>query len=134
MKCSPTVSALLVSDEEPVLSSVLVPRMAVPSRKVTVPCGTTVEPESATAARNVTASPKCEGFKEERRVVIVASPSTWSGTVAELVPNWVVGLKVAVAVYVPAPSWLVEMAATPFTSGAVPRVVVPAANVTVPVT
>ena len=68
MTCAPTASAEVVNTAAPVESSVAVPMVDAPSRKVTVPVGV---PEVAlTAAVKVTACPKRVGLLEEDTAVV----------------------------------------------------------------
>ena len=63
-----------MNEPAPVESSVAVPMVEVPSRKVTVPVGV---PEAAlTVAMNVIACPKTDGFLEEANVVVALAVFT----------------------------------------------------------
>ena len=64
----------MVNETAPVESRVAVPRLAAPSRNVTVPVG---PPDVAlTVAVKVTACPKTVGFLEETRVVVALTVLT----------------------------------------------------------
>lgn len=76
MTCAPTASAEVVNAAAPVESSVAVPMVDAPSRKVTAPVGV---PEVAlTAAVKVTACPKTVGFLEEDTAVVTLAVFTVS--------------------------------------------------------
>lgn len=74
MVCAPTANADVVNEAAPVESSVAVPMVEVPSRKVTVPVGV---PEVAlTVAVKVSACPKTVGFLEETTAVVAPAVFT----------------------------------------------------------
>lgn len=74
MVCAPTASAEVVNEAAPVESSVAVPMLEAPSRKVTVPVGV---PEVAlTVAVKVTVCPKTVGFLEETRAIVAPAVFT----------------------------------------------------------
>ena len=73
MECVPNASTEVLNVASPFLS-VALPTAVVPFLKVTVPVG--VPPVEVTVAAKVTAAPKVDGFSEDRRVVLVATPLT----------------------------------------------------------
>src|SRR6266702_5196364 len=70
MECAPTAREAVVSVAMPEESSVPVPRLAAPSRNVTVPVG--MPAGELTVAVNVTGWPKTDGLAEDTRAVVVA--------------------------------------------------------------
>src|SRR2546425_12356028 len=78
MECAPTAREAVVSVAMPEESSVPVPRLAAPSRNVTVPVG--VPAGELTVAVRVTGWPKADGFAEETRAAVVAGLFTVSYT------------------------------------------------------
>jgi len=70
MECAPTAREAVVSVAMPEESSVPVPRLAAPSRNVTVPVG--MPAGELTVAVKVTGWPKTLGFAEEIAVTVVA--------------------------------------------------------------
>src|SRR5712691_5646823 len=70
MECAPTAREAVVSVAMPEESSVPVPRLAAPSRNVTVPVG--MPAGELTVAVKVTGWPKTDGFAEDTRAVVVA--------------------------------------------------------------
>lgn len=87
MECEPAVSADNASVACPALN-VPLPMVLVPSRNFTVPLG--VPPVPVTAAVNVTESPTVDGFSDDVRTVVVASPFTVCVKAAETLPPNVV--------------------------------------------
>jgi len=67
MVCEPTASADVENAAMPPGSRVAVPRVVLPSRKVTVPVGVPVVP--VTVAVKVTESPKVDGFFDDDTAV-----------------------------------------------------------------
>jgi hypothetical protein len=81
----PTDSVLVMKVVEPD-ARVPVPRVVVPSRKVTVPVGVPVPEVGATVAVNVTDCPKTDGFADDVTVVVVpVVPTDWVRTALVLV-------------------------------------------------
>jgi hypothetical protein len=114
--------------------SVPVPSVVVPFLKVTVPVGVPVPDWRVTVAVKVTFWHQTEGLSEEVRAVdVLALPTVWVRTALVLPAR--LGLPPYTAVMEWAPRERVDVAkvATPPVSGAVPSVVLPSLNVTVPV-
>ena len=110
--------------------SVAVPRVAEPSRKVTVP----VAVDGVTAAVKVTVCPTVdEAGDTVRVVVVVVSPGVMVTVFDVLGAKLPSPLYVAVRVWLPVARVVAVKVAVPLVSVPVPRVVVPSLNVTVPV-
>src|SRR5689334_7450752 len=73
MLCVPTVSVDVLSVPCALALRLEVPRLVVPSKKVTVPVGVTVNPSLIAVAVKVTDCPKLEGFEEDVSVVLVGA-------------------------------------------------------------
>ena len=86
MLCDPTVSAPVESEATPA-TSVPVPMLVAPSKKVTVPVGTPVAGATgATVAVKVVDCPDVVGLIDEASVVVVLpAPTTWVSTLDVLV-------------------------------------------------
>lgn len=80
MVCVLTAREEVVSGAAPVESSVAVPMLEAPSRKVTVPVG--VPAFALTVAVKVTACPKTDGFFEETTAAV--APAVFTVKVAAL--------------------------------------------------
>jgi hypothetical protein len=83
IKWFPTAKADVVKVATPELLSVELPRVALVSRKVTVPVGVP-EPVEVTVAVNVTACPDTDGFGDDMSVVVV--PALELPTVCTVLP------------------------------------------------
>ncbi len=70
MECAPPERLDVVQVACPLASSVPLPIVAVPSRKLTTPVG--VPEDELTVAVKVTGSPYADGFGEEASAVVVA--------------------------------------------------------------
>jgi len=127
--CAPTVKVLVVSVARPFVN-VPVPRIVAPSRNVMEP----VAPEEAAAVK-VTACPTIEGLSDEITVTVGVGFATVTVVGAEVAGLLLVSPDVvAVIGFVPIGNEGTVMVAVPPTIGAVPIVVPPFENVTVPVT
>src|SRR5262249_25073599 len=132
----PTARAAVANVATPLAFSVAVPRLVVPSRKVTVPVGVPVAGATAvTVAVKVTDWPNTTGLADEvSAVLLLLAAFTVSVRVPEvLVAKFVSPPKAAVIAWLPTVRAAVANVAVPPLRVAVPRVVVPSLKVTVPV-
>ena len=126
----PIVSADVENAACPPLS-VRVPRIVVPSLKVTAPIGT--PPLEVTVAVNVTFAPKADGFAEdESTVVVVAWITTWEMEVDVLVAKFPAPAYTALIEWVPKLRVEVVNTAFPPLIVRLPITELPSRNVTVP--
>jgi hypothetical protein len=137
IECVPTVSVDVVSDATPLPLSVPVPRVIVPSRKVTVPVGVP-DVLDLIVAVNVTGVPLDVEAAELTSAVVVALAA--AGVMVSIIAADVLPAKFALPLYfaviecVPTASVdVVRVATPPLFNVPVPSVVVPSRNVTVPV-
>ena len=134
----PTLRAEVVKVATPLAFTVPVPRVAVPSMKLTVPVGTP-EPGAtgATVAVKVTDCPKAVAFEDELSVVVVLAWLTVCVKgllLLSLAVKFVSPGYDAVIVWLPTPKAEVVKVATPLAfTVPVPRVAVPSMKLTVPV-
>ena len=132
MECEPTASADVVSCALEFVK-LIVPRAAVPSKKVTVPVGELPE-EICTFAMNVTLCPTVDGLLLEITVVAV-----WIGFTDCVKTDEALPAKLASPEYFavmecePRASEVMENCALELESVAVPSIVAPSKNATVPV-
>src|SRR5581483_11874078 len=129
----PAASVEVVNVAVP-LFSVTVPRLVLPSRKVTFPVGVPAPGATAlTVAVKVTAWPNADGLTEDVTVVVVLAWLTVCVSVAEvLVVKLVSPAYTAVMAWPATAKAAVVNVAEPPESVAVPSVVVPSRKVTVP--
>src|SRR5262249_56921785 len=102
----PATAKLVVNVAVPPAPTATVPRITLPSWKVTVPVGV-VAPgaTAATVAVKVTAWPVTAGLTDDRRATVVAAGLTVTAAAAEVLSaKPVVPKKVAVSAWVPLPS------------------------------
>lgn len=130
--CTPAIRSGMENVACPALS-VPVPIAAAPSKNVTVPVGVPGE-LSVTVAVKVTVWPAVAGFSEEVTAVLVGTPTTVCVKTAEVLASNVASpWYAAVIEWEPTASAEVDSVAWPALSVAVPIVVVPSRNATVPV-
>jgi hypothetical protein len=134
IECTPTVSVDIVKVATPLVFSVPVPSVVVPSRKVTVPVGVP-EVLDEIVAVNVTGAPLDTEAAELTNAAVVGVSVMVSVTAAEVLPaKFALPLYLAVIECAPTASVDVVKVATPLPfSVPVPSVVVPSRKVTVPV-
>jgi len=134
IECVPTVSVDDVKVATPLLFNVPVPRVVVPSRKVTVPVGVP-EVLEVIVAVNVAGAPLGAEAAELTNAVVAAARVMVSVTAAE-----VLGAKFALPLYLALIEWvppvsvdIVKVATPPLFNVPVPSAVVPSWKLTVPV-
>ena len=130
MPCAPDASFEVVSFAKPPLTF-SVPRVVVPSRKVTVPAGVPVNC-GATVAVKVTACPAVDGFSDDTSVVVLVALFTACAAAGDVpAAKFESPPYTTVTASVPTASVEVVKIAAPLLRFAVPSTAAPCLNLTV---